>query len=176
MTPKRLNSVAVIEGVQSRFFQTTAVGNEFHPANSRVAPRADPKRCPPLTPDIVPFLTVKGHWIKKGYEGPCGIQQRTVLHPSFDDSSQLWGWTLGEKRSSSPSVSTPYLSSGIDLGKLIFQRANDSPYQAFPSPNCKDVAKTCLRTIRLRLPQTNLERDCFSSPGGPTGRGSANNR
>ena len=41
---------------------------------SRAAPRENPKRYLPLTPDIASFETEKGHWTEEVCEGPSGIR------------------------------------------------------------------------------------------------------
>ena len=110
VTPKRTNPQAVVEGVQSRFFQANATAEAIGhvcqaylespvgkgrsarwartrscsrnpylalnsieskppPATSWATPQDDPKRNPPLTPDIVPFETKKGDSTQEGYAG-----------------------------------------------------------------------------------------------------------
>ena len=69
VTPERPYPLAVVEGVQSRFFQSTAaagavsrvcqasnsIGSESLQTTSRVASPDDPKRSPPLTHDTASF-------------------------------------------------------------------------------------------------------------------------
>ena len=94
---------------------------------------------------------MKVHWTNEGYEDPCSIQQRTVLHPS-------------------------YLSWRIDPRKLTFQQANDSPDQAFLSSHFKDVDTDQSTDNRASTSQSNLEWDCFCDPRGLLGRGSTEHR
>ena len=43
-----------------------------------------------LTADTVPFETENCHWSEEAYEGHCGTQWETVLHPLAYDDLQPW--------------------------------------------------------------------------------------
>ena len=67
--------------------------SELPPLPSRADPCEDPKRNPPLNPDILPFEAEKGHWTYEGCEGPHGIPRQMGLRPSAYVNLQLWGLT-----------------------------------------------------------------------------------
>ena len=52
--------------------------SEPPPSYSRVDPREDPRRIPPLDPDTVPFETENGHWIQEGCKWPYGIWEHPM--------------------------------------------------------------------------------------------------
>ena len=107
------------------------------------------------------------HSAKNG-ASPLGLRQLSAL-----------GLDFKRERPSSLSVPTPYLSSGIDPGKLIFQRANDSQDQAFTSSRCKDVHNSPVYGPSGFDLRSTIWRGIVSVPPlhrGPTGRGSTDNR
>ena len=135
-----------------------SIGSEIRPASSWVAPRVDPKQCSPPTPDIVLSWTVKSHWTQKGYEEPCSIRQRADLHPSAYDGSQLWGWTLGEERLSSPSVPIRHLlsmtlhirHSQAPIAKtLMIDLSTGRRASTFPEQFREGLSQHPLRSLRL---------------------------
>ena len=74
------------------------------------------------------------------------------------------GLTGGEEKSDSPFVFKLSPPSRTGPGMQVFQQASGSPDQAYPDPRCGvRWIQTCLRTIGLAPPQSNLERDCCSA-------------
>ena len=134
-------------------------GSGFPLPSSHAARKEGLKWNPPLTPDIVPSKAVKGHRTQEGYEGPFGTRGQTVLRPSaYVDLQPEWRWgkdwlTFRLHTASTVKDWPKYAS----LSASQWLSRSDIPRP----PLHVRWMQTCLRTIGLGPPQSNLERDCL---------------
>ena len=147
------------------------------PPSSHAARWEDQKRNPPLAPDTVPSEAMKGHWTQEGYEGPFGTRRQTVLRPKGLRRPSAFGSELrrGKVRlafrlhTESPVKTRPRYAS-LSASQWLSRSGIPRP------PLRVRWIQTCLRTISLAPPQSNLERDRCSANRCALGRGSTANR
>ena len=95
---------------------------------------------------------MKGHWNQEGYEGLFGTRGQRLTFGSDWRRGKVW------------LVSTLRPPSRIGPSIQVFQQASGSPEKAYPdTPLRLRWIQTCIRTIGLLPPQSNLERDCLSA-------------
>ena len=105
---------------------------------------------------------MKDHWTQEGYEGPLGLRQ-----PLAFGSDWRWGKVRLALRlhTSSPVLDRPKYAN-LSASQWLSRSSISRPSL------CVRWMQTCLWTIGLRPPQSNLDRDCWSTTRRALGRGS----